>query len=104
MNKDLLLKGQVFSIVFIISWLIIAFLQAIAPYIWPDIDYSNIYLIKGIVNFIAHIGFAIWIFIEAKKLNFYPILWAALAIFSGLISIVLFYWILIHKELKRSRD
>ncbi len=104
MNKNLVNRAQFFSAIFIAVWLIVSFFNGVAPYLWPEIDFSIIYLIKGSLNIFLNILIAIWIILEARKYKFYPLIWGALAIFSGLLSVVLFYWILTFKELREKAD
>lgn len=104
MNGSLVKKAQFFSAIFIVIWLIVSFFNGVAPYLWTEIDFSNVYLIRGSLNILVNILIAIWIIIEARKYKCYPLIWGALAVFSGLLSVVLFYWILTFRELRQRGD
>lgn len=104
MKNYLIKKAQVFSVIFIVGWIILSFFNGVAPYLWPDIEFSIVYLIRGVLHIVINIIIAIWLIFEARKYKFYPILWGALAVFSGLLSVVIFYWVLIYRELKNKYD
>ena len=61
MNKSLMNKAQFFSVIFIVAWLILSFFNGVAPYLWPEIDFSIIYLIRGSLNIFVNILISIWI-------------------------------------------
>jgi hypothetical protein len=63
-------------------------------------------IITGILHSIINIVVAVWMFNEARKLNERPWTWAAFALFFGLMAVVLFYLILVLRELRslKARD
>jgi O-antigen/teichoic acid export membrane protein len=57
-------------------------------------------IVKLSLGYLLNIFLAVWTYREAKRQNEKPVMWTVLTLFFGLIAIVLFYLLLLIKELK----
>ena len=60
---------------------------------------KSLAFIYSVLSFSVNIGCATWLYIEAKKESSYAFVWLALGLFSGLISVILWYLKGIHEKL-----
>ncbi len=60
-------------------------------------------IVQFVLAYLVNIIIAVWAYREAKKQNEQPWIWAALALFFGLIAAVTFYLVLVVRELRELR-
>jgi len=92
------------------SILIILFITKNVIYYMPAFElfrqnyFADIMRMWSIVILCVHVIISVWLFIDSKRNNRLPLMWAAISLFFGLIAVVVYYWRLIYLNMTKFKS
>ena len=66
--------------------------------------FADIMRMWSIVILCVHVIISVWLFIDSKRNNRLPLMWAAISLFFGLIAVVVYYWRLIYLNMTKFKS